>query len=143
MKKILKYISIGVISSLSISLIIVSIAKETKNTNSEQDTLYTYLESSDDTQFESNLGLASEQPILNENNERIGKRLYVDSSKELLNKDSILEFYNYIKSTNISYDEIVVSIGDNEAILASLKYMQVWKCDINENMELTKKEKLY
>lgn len=117
-----------------------------KSNNVNQDdleTIYTYVnEVSADAQFDSNIGLASEQPLFDENSQKIGKRLFVDSSKELLNKESIEEFYDYVVNIGVDYEEIVISIGDEEAIQIFLKDNEVWYCSINENMELTKIKKI-
>ena len=117
-----------------------------KSNNVNQDdleTIYTYVnEVSADAQFDSNIGLASEQPLFDENSQKIGKRLFVDSSKELLNKESIEEFYDYVVNIGIDYEEIVISIGDEEAVQIFLKDNEVWYCSINENMELTKIKKI-
>lgn len=113
------------------------------NTKNDSDTLYTYVnQASADAQFDSNIGLASEQPVLDNNGQTIGKRLFVDSSKELLNKDSIIEFYTYIKNTDINYEEIIISIGNNEAIQVNLDNYEAWYCNINDNMEITKIKKI-
>ena len=117
-----------------------------KSNNVNQDdleTIYTYVnEVSADAQFDSNIGLASEQPLFDENSQKIGKRLFVDSSKELLNKESIEEFYDYVVNIGVDYEEIVISIGDEEAIQIFLKDNEVWYCSINENIELTKIKKI-
>lgn len=117
-----------------------------KSNNVNQDdleTIYTYVnEVSADAQFDSNIGLASEQPLFDENSQKIGKRLFVDSSKELLNKESIEEFYDYVVNIGVDYEEIVISIGDEEAIQIFLKDNEVWYCSINEDMELTKIKKI-
>lgn len=117
-----------------------------KSNNVNQDdleTIYTYVnEVSADAQFDSNIGLASEQPLFDENSQKIGKRLFVDSSKELLNKESIEEFYDYVVKIGVDYEEIVISIGDEEAIQIFLKDNEVWYCSINEDMELTKIKKI-
>lgn len=101
-------------------------------------------EISADAQFDSNIGLASEQPVFDSNGNKIGKRLYVDSSKELLTKESIEEFYNYIKDINVNYEEIIISMGNSEALQIVLqKDIEVWYCSITENIELTKIKQIY
>lgn len=143
MKGLIKYALIGITTSVCISLIAVSFGKEIDKNDKNTETLYTYVDnSSDDGQFESTIGLVVEQPILDENSQKIGKRLYIDSSKELLTKDSIKEFYNKIKETIFNYDEVIVSIENNEAIQVSIKNLNAWKCTINENMELNKIEEI-
>lgn len=109
----------------------------------DSETIYTYVnEVSADSQFNSDIGLATEQPVFDENSQKIGKRLFVDSSKELLTRESIKAFYDYVLSLGIDYEEIVISIDDDEAIQISLKENEVWYCSINEGMELTKIKKI-
>lgn len=135
---------ITILFGLGLSIVITGCEKEIASTTSNEETLYTYVaESSADAQFESSIGTVAEQPILDKDNKQIGKRLYVDSSRELITKESAEEFYNYVKSLEIDYEEIIISIGNNEAIDISLKNNEAWYCTINENMELTKIKKLY
>lgn len=115
-----------------------------QSSQNQREILYTYVdESSEKEQFQSSIGTVVEQPILDENSQKIKKRLYVDSSRELLTKESIVEFYNSIKDMDVNYEEIVISIGNNEAIHVSLINSEVWYCTINDDMELTKIKKLY
>lgn len=101
-------------------------------------------EVSADAQFESNIGLASEQPVFDSNGNKIGKKLYVDSSKELLTKESITEFYEFVKETKIDYKEIIISMGNNEALQIYVNQdIEVWYCTVNENLGLTKIKQIY
>lgn len=135
---------IGLICGISLGIMLVGCEKQENMSKDDSETIYTYVnEVSADAQFNSNIGLASEQPIFDENSQKIGKRLYVDSSKDLLNEESIKEFYEYIVNIGVDYEEIVISIGNNEAIQILLKDNEAWHCSINENMELTKIKKIY
>lgn len=134
--------TIGLMCVISLG-VMVSGCKSNNVNQDDLETIYTYVnEVSADAQFDSNIGLASEQPLFDENSQKIGKRLFVDSSKELLNKESIEEFYDYVVKIGVDYEEIVISIGDEEAIQIFLKDNEVWYCSINENMELTKIKKI-
>lgn len=134
--------TIGLMCVISLG-VMVSGCKSNNVNQDDLETIYTYVnEVSADAQFDSNIGLASEQPLFDENSQKIGKRLFVDSSKELLNKESIEEFYDYVVNIGVDYEEIVISIGDEEAIQIFLKDNEVWYCSINENMELTKIKKI-
>lgn len=134
--------TIGLMCVISLG-VMVSGCKSNNVNQDDLETIYTYVnEVSADAQFDSNIGLASEQPLFDENSQKIGKRLFVDSSKELLNKESIEEFYDYVVKIGVDYEEIVISIGDEEAIQIFLKDNEVWYCSINEDMELTKIKKI-
>lgn len=134
--------TIGLMCVISLG-VMVSGCKSNNVNQDDLETIYTYVnEVSADAQFDSNIGLASEQPLFDENSQKIGKRLFVDSSKELLNKESIEEFYDYVVNIGVDYEEIVISIGDEEAIQIFLKDNEVWYCSINEDMELTKIKKI-
>lgn len=134
--------TIGLMCVISLG-VMVSGCKSNNVNQDDLETIYTYVnEVSADAQFDSNIGLASEQPLFDENSQKIGKRLFVDSSKELLNKESIEEFYDYVVNIGVDYEEIVISIGDEEAVQIFLKDNEVWYCSINENMELTKIKKI-
>lgn len=134
--------TIGLMCVISLG-VMVSGCKSNNVNQDDLETIYTYVnEVSADAQFDSNIGLASEQPLFDENSQKIGKRLFVDSSKELLNKESIEEFYDYVVNIGVDYEEIVISIGDEEAIQIFLEDNEVWYCSINENMELTKIKKI-
>lgn len=135
-----------IVMCLILSAIIV-IGCENSEDISKKDskTISTYAEEvSADAQFESNIGLASEQPVFDANGNKIGKRLYVDSSKEVLNKSSITEFYDFVKETGVNYKEIIISMGNDEALQIVLeKDIEVWYCTISENIDLTKIKQIY
>lgn len=126
-------------------IIVVGCEKAEDISKKDSKAISTYAEEvSADAQFESNIGLASEQPVFDANGNKIGKRLYVDSSKELLTKESIEEFYNYIKDSDVNYEEIIISMGSSEALQIVLqKDIEVWYCSITENIDLTKIKQIY
>ena len=135
---------IGIMCGISLGVVLTGCEANENVSRDEAETIYTYVnEVSADAQFDSNIGLASEQPVFDENSQKIGKRLFVDSSKEVLDKESIEEFYKYIVSVGVEYEEIVIQIRKNEAIQIVLKDNEAWYCNINENMELTKIKKIY
>lgn len=140
----MKKITVSLICGISLGLFISGCEKVENVSQDDSETIYTYVnEVSADAQFNSNIGLASEQPVFDENSQKIGKRLYVDSYKELINEESIKEFYEYIIDVGVDYEEIVISMGNNEAIQVFLKSDEVWYCSINDNMEITKIKKIY
>ena len=127
---------IGIMCGISLGVVLTGCEANENVSRDEAETIYTYVnEVSADAQFDSNIGLASEQPVFDENSQKIGKRLFVDSSKEVLDKESIEEFYKYIVSVGVEYEEIVIQIRKNEAIQIVLKDNEAWYCNINENME--------
>lgn len=101
------------------------------------------LEISADGQFDSNIGEVTEQPIYNEKGEKIGKRLFVLSSKDVLNEESLKEFYNSLLSQRIMQEQIIISTGNNEGIEISLKDKKVWYCSIADNFEVLRIKKIY
>lgn len=128
---------------------------EVVSNRQEKEVIYDYAiaeenkEISADGQFESSLGLVTEQPVYDLNGNKVGKRLYVDSSKEKITEESVKKFYKEIENIKAEYNvkneynEITISIEDNKVVNISLVDKEVWNCSINENMELKKIEKIY
>lgn len=141
MKKKIKIISLSLFSIVLLSGCNTNIKKS--SLNEEENTLYEYVnEISADAQFESVIGLVTEQPIFNNDNQKIGKRLFVESNREKITKELLLEFYNEISPYIFNYEEIVISLNDKEAVQFLLNNKEIWLCDIDENMKLVKKEKI-
>lgn len=141
MKKKIKIISLSLFSIVLLSGCNTNIKKS--SLNEEENTLYEYVnEISADAQFESVIGLVTEQPIFNNDNQKIGKRLFVESNREKITKELLLEFYNEISPYIFNYEEIVISLNDKEAVQVLLNNKEIWLCDIDENMKLVKKEKI-
>lgn len=141
MKKKIKIISLSLFSIVLLSGCNTNIKKS--SLNEEENTLYEYVnEISADAQFESVIGLVTEQPIFNNDNQKIGKRLFVESNREKITKELLLEFYNEISPYIFNYEEIVISLNDKEAVQILLNNKEIWLCDIDENMKLIKKEKI-
>lgn len=141
MKKKIGIISLSLFSILLLSGCNTNIKKTALN--EEENTLYEYVnEISADAQFESVIGLVTEQPIFNNDNQKIGKRLFVESNREKITKELLLEFYNEISPYIFNYEEIVIALNDKEAIQFLLNSKEIWLCDIDENMKLVKKEKI-
>ena len=141
MKKKIGIISLSLFSIVLLSGCNTNIKKS--SLNEEGNTLYEYVnEISADAQFESVIGLVTEQPIFNNDNQKIGKRLFVESNKEKITKGLLLEFYNEISPYVFNYEEIVISLNDKEAVQFLLNNKEIWLCDIDENMKLVKKEKI-
>lgn len=141
MKKKIGIISLSLFSIVLLSGCNTNIKKS--SLNEEENTLYEYVnEISADAQFESVIGLVTEQPIFNNDNQKIGKRLFVESDKEKITKRLLLEFYNEISPCIASYEEIVIALNDKEAIQFLLNSKEIWLCNIDENMKLVKKEKI-
>ena len=141
MKKKIKIISLSLFSIVLLSGCNTNIKKS--SLNEEENTLYEYVnEISADAQFESVIGLVTEQPIFNNDNQKIGKRLFVESNREKITKELLLEFYNEISPYIFNYEEIVIALNDKEAVQVLLNNKEIWLCDIDENMKLVKKEKI-
>lgn len=141
MKKKIKIISLSLFSIVLLSGCNTNIKKS--SLNEEENTLYEYVnEISADAQLESVIGLVTEQPIFNNDNQKIGKRLFVESNREKITKELLLEFYNEISPYIFNYEEIVISLNDKEAVQFLLNNKEIWLCDIDENMKLVKKEKI-
>ena len=141
MKKKIKIISLCLFSIVLLSGCNTNIKKS--SLNEEENTLYEYVnEISADAQFESVIGLVTEQPIFNNDNQKIGKRLFVESNREKITKELLLEFYHEISPYIFNYEEIVISLNDKEAVQVLLNNKEIWLCDIDENMKLVKKEKI-
>lgn len=141
MKKKIGIISLSLFSIVLLSGCNTNIKKS--SLNEEENTLYEYVnEISADAQFESVIGLVTEQPIFNNDNQKVGKRLFVESDKEKITKRLLLEFYNEISPCIASYEEIVIALNDKEAIQFLLNSKEIWLCNIDENMKLVKKEKI-
>lgn len=112
------------------------------NSNNE-DTLYTYIDNSKKEDFLSTpIGNITEEPILNNENKKTGNRLYVKSSKELLTRENIVQFYSDLKPQKDQYQEIVVEISKTEAIQILTSNSEAWFCRIDENMNLSKVKKI-
>lgn len=129
--------------SVCIGLVGCNNAKE--DITEPNEAVYEYVkEISADAQFESILGLATEQPVFDDNNNKIGKRLYVESSKDKVNEETLNKFYEEISNNILSYEDIVISLDDNNAVIQVLvNEGEVWYCTMNDNMELVKEKKLY
>lgn len=100
-------------------------------------------EISADAQFDSKIGVVTEQPVYDKSGKKIGKRLFVESSKELLNEQSLKEFYAEVLNFGISYNEILISLENNEVIEVLVDKKEVWYCTMNDEMQLTKIKKIY
>ena len=86
MKKKIKIISLSLFSIVLLSGCNTNIKKS--SLNEEENTLYEYVnEISADAQLESVIGLVTEQPIFNNDNQKIGKRLFVESNREKITKE--------------------------------------------------------
>lgn len=111
--------------------------------NLEENVLYEYVTgNSADAQLETILGLAVEQPVFNEKNETIGKRLFVESDKDKINPNFLIQFYSEINTYINNYKEIVISLNNGKAIQIFVDTKEVWYCSIDENMLLIKEKKI-
>ena len=109
----------------------------------EENVLYEYVTGdSADAQLETVLGLAVEQPVFNEKNETIGKRLFVESDRDKIDKGSLIQFYSEISKYIDNYKEIVVSLNNGKAVQIFVETKEVWYCSIDENMTLIKEKKI-
>lgn len=124
-------------SITSIALLSGCQSNELINSNNKE-TIYAYIDkSSKQESFDSPIGLITEEPIIN-NNKKVGNRLYVKSSKELLTINNIKKFYETIQTETNTYQEIVVEINKNEAIQIFIPTSEAWFCKIDKNMSLIK-----
>lgn len=138
-RKIVGFLSIAMFGAL------LSGCQDSKAMNNTESTptIEYVTEISADAQFDSKIGVVTEQPVYDKSGKKIGKRLFVESSKELLNEQSLKEFYAEVLSFGISYNEILISIENNEVIEVLLDKKEVWYCSMNDEMQLTKIKKLY
>lgn len=124
-------------SITSVALLSGCQSNELINSNNKE-TIYAYIDkSSKKDSFDSPIGLTTEEPIINNNN-KVGNRLYVKSSKELLTISNVKKFYETIKTETNNYQEIVVEINKTEAIQIFIPTSEAWFCKIDENMNLIK-----